>query len=455
MADAQPALYPHATGVWQRPLRGLTLGIVLVVVAAAFEQLAVATIMPAAVRDLSGMELYGWAFSGFTLTNLIGISVGGSEGARIGAVRLLLIGTLLFCSGLVTAALAPAMVVVVLGRLLQGFGAGLLWTVAYAAIPRAYPSELRPRMLATLSTAWVMPGLLGPGVAGFMADSLGWRWVFGALLPMPLVAAALVVPALHKLPKSTPSERRSGTVLHALLLSVGVGCFLNGLAQRAFLAVPLVAIGAALIVRSLGKLLPQGTLRARRGQPAAIATMSLITATFFGTEAFVPLALSHVRGVPLAWSGLPLTASALSWTVGAWLPVKFAGRWERRQLVLTGLVVLSAGIIGTALMLLPSVPPESIVLSWSIAGIGMGIAFTTTSAAVLDGGEGQTSDESSAALQLSQALGASLATGTAGAIVASTFAGNPPRSGIALVDGLMLVILLLGTLTARRITGRA
>jgi len=455
MPDAQVPLYSTATGVWQRPLRGLTLGIVLVVVAGAFEQLAVATIMPAAVRELSGMELYGWAFSGFTLTNLIGISVGGSEGARIGAVRLLLLGTFLFCSGLVTGALAPAMVVVVVGRLLQGFGAGLLWTVAYAAIPRAYPASLRPLMLATLSTAWVLPGLIGPGVAGFIASALGWRWVFGALLPLPLIAAALVVPALRKVPRSPAPDQRSSAVLYAMMLSLGVGCFLSGLGERVVLAVPLVLVGAGLAWRALARLMPSGTLHARRGQPAAIATMSLITFTFFGTEAFVPLALSHVRGVAITWSGLPLTAAALTWTVGAWLPVKFAGRWERRQLVLAGLAVLSLGIIGTALMLVPSVPAETIVLSWSIAGVGMGLAFTTTSAAVLDGGEGQTSDESSAALQLAQALGASLATGIGGAIVASNIAGEPPRVGIALVDGLMLLFVALSALTARRITGRA
>jgi MFS family permease len=455
MPDAQAAQFPNATGVWQRPLRGLTLGLVLVVVAGAFEALAVATIMPAAVRDLAGMELYGWAFSAFTLSNLIGISVGGSQGASMGAVRLLVLGTLLFCSGLLTAALAPAMIVVVLGRLLQGFGSGLLYTVAYAAIPRAYPSELRPRMLATLSTAWVLPGLIGPGVAGVVATALGWRWVFGGLLPLPLIAAALVVPALRKLPKSPPPRERSGTVLYAFVLSSGVGCLLGGLGERPILAIPLVIVGAALAARALARLMPRGTLRGRTGQPAAIATMSLITFTFFGTEAFVPLALSHVRGVPIAWSGLPLTAASLTWTVGAWIPVKFAGRWQRRKLVVTGLAVLSAGIVGTALMLVPSVPPETIVLSWSIAGIGMGIAFTTTSAAVLDGGDGQTSDESSASLQLAQALGAALATGIGGAIVASSIAGDPPRLGIAIVNGLMLIFCALAAFTARGITGRA
>jgi MFS family permease len=455
MPSAQQPQFSNATGVWQRPLRGLTLGIVLVVVAGAFESLAVATIMPAAVRDLAGMELYGWAFSGFTLSNLIGISVGGSKGARLGPVRLLLLGTAVFCSGLLTAALAPAMIVVVIGRLLQGFGSGLLYTVAYAAIPRAYPAALRPRMLATLSTAWVLPGLIGPGLAGLVASALGWRWVFGGLLPMPLIAAALVVPALRRSPPSAPPEGRSGTMLNAFMLSIGVGCLLFGLGERPLLAVPLVTIGAALATRALAHLMPEGTLRARRGQPAAIATMSLITFTFFGTEAFVPLALSHVRGAAITWSGLPLTAAALTWTIGAWLPVKLAGRWERRQLVLVGLAVLCAGIVGTVLMLVPSIPAETIVLSWSIAGIGMGIAFTTTSAAVLDGGQGQTSDQASAALQLAQALGAALATGIGGAIVASSIAGDPPRFGIALVDGLMLLLLALSALTARGITGRA
>jgi MFS family permease len=441
--------------VWQRPLRGLTLGLVLVVVAGAFEALAVATIMPAVVRDLSGMELYGWAFSGFTLTNLIGISLGGSA-TRIGTVRAFLLGVAVFCAGLIVAALAPAMIVMVLGRLLQGFGSGLLYTVAYASIPRAYHSDLRPRMLATLSTAWVLPGLIGPGVAGVVASALSWRWVFGGLLPMPLIAAALVVPQLRALPPGPPAALRPGVLLYALQLAVGVGCLLSGLSQaQPLLAALLIVSGAALALRALAKLLPEGTLRARAGRPAAIASMALITFGFFGCEAFVPLALTHVRGVPVAWSGMPLTAAAITWTAGAWLPVRIAGRVARSTLVIAGLAVLALGVAGTGLVLSPSVPAETVILSWSIAGLGMGVAFTTTSAGVLDQLEGSSSDHAAASLQLVQALGAALATGIGGAIVASRFAGDPPTFGIALVDGLMVLFVVLSAITARGIPGRA
>jgi hypothetical protein len=85
----------------------------------------------------------------------------------------------------------------------------------------------------------------------------------------------------------------------------------------------------------------------------------------------------------------------------------------------------------------------------------MGVAFTTTAAAVLDHVEGTSSDQASAALQLAQALGASLATGIGGAVVAAPFAGDPPRLGIAVVDGLLLVCVASSLFTARGIAGRA
>ena len=292
-----------------------------------------------------------------------------------------------------------------------------------------------------------------------MATAVGWRWVFGGLLPLPLIAAALVLPALRALPSAPDAPQKSGSVWYALQLSAGVGCLLHGLGdfgQRHLAwALPLILVGAVLAVRALWQLMPAGTLRAAPGQPAAIASMALITFVFFGSEAFVPLALSYVRGVSVAYSGLPLTAAALSWTAGAWLPVKVAGRVSRRTLVLLGLSVLAVGIAGTTAVLVPSVPPASILVSWSIAGLGMGIAFTTTSAAVLDGVGSSGSAKSSAALQLAQALGASLATGIGGAIVAAPFAGDPPRFGIMLVDMLMLIVLVAIAATARGIRGSA
>src|ERR1700754_1010653 len=103
-------------GIWEPPLRRLTLGLTLVVVASAFEALAVATIMPATVAELGGLALFGWTFSAFMLANLVGISWGGSESDRVGTARVFFLGMLLFSAGLAGSGFAPSMAVIVAGR---------------------------------------------------------------------------------------------------------------------------------------------------------------------------------------------------------------------------------------------------------------------------------------------------------------------------------------------------
>ena len=76
------------------------------------------------------------------------------------------------------------MQVLVAARFVQGLGAGTIPPIAYVAIGRSLPDRLRPRMFATLSTAWVLPGVIGPAIAGVVGEFVGWRYVFLGLLPL-------------------------------------------------------------------------------------------------------------------------------------------------------------------------------------------------------------------------------------------------------------------------------
>ena len=178
IAHPPPATAPAAPSVWDRAHWQITLGLLLVISGAAFEALAVATTLPATVRDLGGLNLYGWAFSAFMLANLVGITIAGAEADRQGPARPLLLGAGVFVVGLLIVGFAPSMLVVIAGRAVQGFGSGVISSVAYVSIGRGYPESLKPRMLAMSASAWVIPGLIGPALAGFIADMLGWRWVF-------------------------------------------------------------------------------------------------------------------------------------------------------------------------------------------------------------------------------------------------------------------------------------
>ena len=85
----------------------------------------------------------------------------------------------------------------------------------------------------------------------------------------------------------------------------------------------------------------------------------------------------------------------------------------------------------------------------------MGLAFTTCSAAILESAEPGQEGAASASLQLAQVLGAAIATGIGGAIVAAPFAGVPPARGIAVVDVVMLGVLAVAMATAPRVGGTA
>src|SRR5690348_7382752 len=215
---------------------------------------------------------------------------GGRDTGRPRATgRPMLAGLALFALGLVIGGTAPDMAVLVAGRAVQGLGAGVVPAVAYVAISRCYPEESRPRMFAVLSTAWVVPGLVGPGIAALVATAVGWRWVFLGLLPLVIAAGALVVLALRNVPP--PASPGTATVPYLAVLGVVAGAG-TALASLNSGVVPVAAVGGIaggiLLAASLRQLTPPKNLSARPGLTATIFSRSLLTCCFFAGDAYVP-----------------------------------------------------------------------------------------------------------------------------------------------------------------------
>jgi MFS family permease len=425
-AGAQPADLPVDDGVWAPARRRLTAGLVLTITLVAFESLAIATVMPLVADDLGGLGLYGWVFSGFFLGSLLGIVVAGQLADRRGTRMPLALGLALFSVGLVVGGLAPTMGVLVLGRVAQGMGAGVVPAVAYTSVGRAYPPALRPRVFAVFSSAWVIPGLAGPAAAGAIEHALSWRYVFLALLPLVVLAAAMALPALtdtvpaRREPGVAPTEGRIGW---ALLLVGGVALVLAGLGAGSLVAaVALVALGGPLAARAFLRLVPEGTVRLRTGLPSAVASRGLLTFAFFGTDAFVSLALTDALDQPTWVAGLTLTLSTLAWTAGAWMQERMVVERGPRWLVRRGMALIAVSIAGMIAGL--SLAPAVVVVAWTLAGLGIGLCYAPISVTVLGTAPAGEEGRASASLQLTDVLGVSLGTGVAGVFVAAGEAGG-------------------------------
>ncbi len=435
-------------------LRLLTWGLILTITLMAFESLAIATIMPLAEADLGDLHLYGWVFSAFFLGSLMGIVVAGHLADRVHPSVPIVGGLVIFGAGLVIGGLAPSMIVLVVGRALQGMGAGALPALAYVCIGRAYPHEARPSMMALLSTAWVVPALIGPGVSGLVGEAVGWRWVFIGLVPVLVGCGSMAVAGVRRLPP--PGEQDgtpSASLWGAARLALGAALLLAGLGQESWLAaVGFVAVGGAIGLNALVRLTPPGTLRARPGLPAAVLVRGTITFAFFAADAYVPLTLTSVRGLSPTAAGGVLTAGALAWTVGSWSQARLVARTGPRLLVRVGLGLVAVGVGATALVAFGSLPVVITPVTWAVAGFAMGLAYSPISLTVLARAEPGREGSATASMQLCDTLGTALGTGAAGALVAlGAQRGWDEAAGLSLAFCLAMVVALLGQGVARRL----
>jgi len=442
-----------AGGVWAPGRRRVTAGLVMTVTLIAFESLSVATILPVVSHHLGDIRLYGWVFSAFFLSSLLGTVAGGSMADARGPRYPMALGLAVFAVGLAIGGSAPDMPVLVGGRVVQGLGAGMVPAAAYVAVGFTYPPQSRPRMFAVMSTAWIVPGLIGPALAAQIANLAGWRWVFVGLIPLVVVATAIAIPAMpHS--DAEPGKRPAGArVVPALAVAAGAGLFLAGLsAAEPAASVPLVAVGAGTLFPALKKLTPPGTLRARPGVPAAVLVRGLLTFAYFAGDAYVPLALTSVRHTSTTFAGLTLTVATVTWTAGSWVQARLASVRGARTLVAGGLMFVVAGIVAMASLLSRSVPLWVAPLAWGVAGFGIGTAYSPTSLIVLGLANPARVGEASAGLQLSDLLGTALGTGVAGAAVAVAHQHRAStRDGLLAAFAAAALVALLALVASRRL----
>jgi MFS family permease len=427
---------------------------VLVVSFIAFEAIAVATVLPVVVRHLGGIRLYGWAFSAFMLAQLVGIVVAGPLVDRARMLRPTLAAVALFAAGLALDGAAPTMVVLVAGRVVQGLGAGVLVVSLNVLVGRGYPPALRPRAYAAMSTAWVIPGVVGPAVAGLVAEELSWRIVFLAIIPAVAAAAAIALPAIAQADATAAGaapgadrqeDRPPAGVVAALALAGGTALLIEALSARRAVASPVLAlVGLGLVIPALRRVLPPR--RPPEIRPiGTMAVAALVNLGFFGAEAFLPLSLTSLHHRSVTEAGVVLTVAALSWTAASWVQARLVAVVGPRRLCTAGLSLVALGVAGVGTLDWSSTPWWVGFVAWAVAGAGMGLAYATTTLVVLSGAGPGRQGGPVAALQVLVTLGVAVGAGVGGAALALSLAlGHGRAPGLRALDGLALLAALVG-----------
>jgi MFS family permease len=447
------ALPLKSAGLFSLELRGLSVGLALSILMIAFESLAVSTVLPSVAKELNGQALYGWSFSAFFLGYLVSTVTLGGLADRDGPKRPYAAALALFGVGLLIAGFAPNMTVFVIGRGVQGLGGGAIGAIAYLAINRAYPDQIRAAMLSLLSSAWVLPALIGPLTASLIAQSFSWRAVFLGLLPLVVIAATITLPALSRLSGHGKPLERLRVVL-AVAVALGAVLTLSALqTPQLWLALLMGLAGASLLLPALLRLLPAGTLRLEGALQAGMVVRFLLTFAFLGAEVLVPLALGELRRLSLTEAGLVLSVGALSWSFGSMLQSRLdsrsAGR-SRAGLVRLGFALLSTAMLGMLSVSLLPIPAWLAGAAWLIGGLGMGFAFPAHTLVVFAHAPAGEEGKVSGNLQMVDVLGAALSAGIGGALIA----GLGLSAGFTALYATTVCAALLGVAVAGKLVSR-
>lgn len=441
----------------------VTIAIVVLVTIVAFEAMAVSTAMPAVAVDLDAVRSYGLAFSVMLTGQLLGIVLAGVWADRSGPLPGTFAGQTLVAGGSLVCGLAGRLDVFLTGRLLTGLGGGFLAVMLYVVAGRVFPEEVRPRLFALMSAAWVLPSLLGPPVAAWLTTTWSWRVVFWVVVLPVLVTVATMVRVSRRIGRerfaAVAGSRDRHSHLKAarggMVIALSAGAVQYGTHELELRWSPQLAVaiaGVVGIVATAPRLVPPGTWTMGRGLPSVILARAHFTGVFFGATSYVPLMLVTERGTTLGVAGIIVAIGSLGWAVGSWVQGRAAMDPYRTGLVSVGGLLLFLGIGLLAAVAWFGWGPWVAAPAMVLAGVAMGFGATITTVLSLSltpvGDHGATSSS----LLLSDVLGSVVGIAAANAAFSALHRGPGLDGSVyALMFGVLSCFALVCVAAGRRI----
>ncbi|MFK5634885.1 MULTISPECIES: MFS transporter [unclassified Ornithinimicrobium] len=425
-------------------LRSASVGSAALIALFALEYIAVGAAMPTVAAALDGYHLYNMAFGATVAASVVGMIVGGWWSDHGGPKRVVVAGVLLFAAGLVLAGLSPTMSVFVAGRGLQGLGTGLSTVAVYVVIAQRIPDAQRPAVFSLLAAAWVVPGLVGPLLTGFLVEHLSWRWVFLGVTPLVGVALLVFWRALAgtRAGDDAPYLRPS-TIVWAVVAALGVG--LLNLAGEAVEGAEWVVGAVVVVLLGLAsrRLLPVGTLVLARGLPSVIGVRAAMGGSFLAAEAYLPLLLRDQHGYSPAEAGAVLAVASVAWALGSWVQGRLGDQTDRYRVMWAGTLIFVVMMLTLAVTVERSGPGWVVVLVYGVATLGVGLAYPTTSLLTMRLSPPAEIGRNSSALQVGEALTGAAALALTGVIFGLSYSSDPHTAFV----GTLVVAVGVGLLS--------
>jgi MFS family permease len=429
----------------------------------AADTLVTATLMPSVARDIGGYAVFAWGSAGYMLGAVVASASSGRLSERLGLRGGMAFAAAVYGVGCAVSALAPHISVFLLGRLVQGFGAGWIVGLCFVAVRSSFPETLWAQVFAAIAGVWGVATVLGPLVGGLFGGAGQWRWGFWAFAAQSVVFG-VAAPLLLK-PGRARDEAGGLATVQLLMLTAAVALIaVAGVLARPVTSILLVLGGIAL----LGLMLRLDRTAPRQLLPKAASNLAtptglglfMIFCLFAGTivfSVFGPAVLQAVDGLTPLQAGYVIATESVGWTVMALLVSSVDAKHDG-PLIRWGAGAIALGVAGLAFAL-PSSSVIPVVGAGLLLGCGFGLMWSFASRRILSSLPDSEGAIGSAALPTVQIIGNIIGAATAGVIANLVGLSHSYDRATALhaapwLFGAFAPVAAVGWLAAVRLTGR-
>jgi EmrB/QacA subfamily drug resistance transporter len=465
-SSSSPALDPAATDrieghVW-RVAGVVILGMVMSILDTTIVNVALRTLG----RDLhSSIAEIQWVVTGYLLSLAAVIPITGWAARRFGAKRVYMTSLVLFTAGSALCAAATTTTSLVLFRVLQGLGGGMIMPVGQLIMAQVAGPRRMGRVMGIVSMPAMLAPIMGPVVGGLILQNLHWSWIFLVNVPVGVVA---FIAGWRILPQTESGEAGRLDVLGLVLLSSATTGVLYGLSQIAthssltagaivWPCAAGVALGIVFCLHALRVERPLLDVRlyANRVFAAASLTTFGLGAALFGAMILVPLYYQEVRHESVIVTGLLTGPQGLGMLFVMPLTSRLTQRFGSGRVALAGVLTLAVSTIPLAFVGVGTTI-ASISLVLLVRGVGIGLAFVPAMSAAFAALRPEQLSDATPQLNVVQRIGGAIGTAVL-AVVLQRAAGHAPTVtklasafdaaywwsfGIALVSAVPCIVLL-------------
>ncbi|MGX1701798.1 DHA2 family efflux MFS transporter permease subunit [Microbacterium sp. NPDC055357] len=357
--------------------------------------------IPHLIDDLGITALAAqWLTTAFMLTMAVVIPITGFLLRRFTTRTIFVAAMSLFSGGTLIAFLAPGFELLLVARVVQASGTAIMMPLLMTTLMTIVPPHSRGRMMGRVSIVMALAPAIGPSMSGLLLDTVGWRWIFGIVLPIALVSLAVGARWIHNLGETT---RAPIDVLSIVLSAFGFGGLVYGLSQIGgagahgsgaqaaaastvstvslivSLSVGVVALGLFIWRQVLLQRVDDALLDLRVFRSAnfsfSVGQMLLISLAFFGVITVLPLYMQRVLGISALETGLVVLPGALAMGFAGPFIGRIYDRWGTRVLLVPGAFVV-VGLLWFFTTLTETTPIWVVAVAQTILSIGLALSFT-------------------------------------------------------------------------------